>query len=501
MIQFRHFFAAIVVAIAVSASVQAQTAANGVLAGWDFHTLTNGVNNFGPSPMAPTTHATNLTATGLLRGSGVGTTGTGPNHGWGGNNLTSVDYPSATNAGQFFSFSFAVTNGFRVSFTNLSELDYRRSGTGPPNGVLEFQLGNGPFTTITNLNYTVNGLSLGSVGAVDLSGIAALQNVLPGTNVTFRVVSWGAASGAGSFLFYDVSNSAALDVIMLGTVQPFLPFQAAYDDGPGFFSGENLILTNVSGAGLSVWSSPDPSVSVTNWTLEGVMSEQVYNNNRGQSLYSINVNPATSPVYYIFAHTNAPPYSATEAVSWLTTTDYMNFNLTTTNMAISAAGVFAFPTVPVIQTPPVGTNSFVGNNAGMSVTATGGSLNYQWLHNGITLAGMQTNSLNFSPVAAGDAGNYAVIVTNFLGSITSSAAVLNVVPLPPLACYNAAGSLILAADGGAVGNRFIVLTTTNLMSSAAWIPVQTNIIGTNGQIRFTDANPTDSLRFYRLEFP
>jgi hypothetical protein len=231
------------------------------------------------------------------------------------------------------------------------------------------------------------------------------------------------------------------------------------------------------------------------------MSEQVYNNNRGQSLYSINVNPATSPVYYIFAHTNAPPYSITEAVSWLTTEDDGSFNLTTTNMAISAAGVFAFPTVPVIQLPPVGTNIFVGNNASLSVTATGGTLNYQWLHNGTAVSGVQTNALNFVPAAAGDAGNYAVIVTNFLGSITSSVAALNVVTLPTLACSNAAGSLILVADGGAVGDRFIVLTTTNLASSAGWIPVQTNTIGTNGQIRFSDNNPSGPLRFYRVQFP
>lgn len=503
----RVVFAGMIVFVAGCAGLEAQTSTNGVLAGWDFHTLTNGVNNFGLSPFAPTSRATNVMVTGLIRGSGVGTTGTGPNHGWGGNNFTSVDYPSATNASQFFTFSFAVTNGFRVSFTNLSEMDYRRSGVGPPNGVLEFQLGNGLFTTITNLNYTVNGLSFGSVGPVDLSGIAALQNVLPGTNVTFRVVSWGAASAAGSFLFYDVSNSAAPDVMVQGTVQPFQPFQAAYDDGPGFFSGENLVLTNVTGAGLSVWSSPNPSLPVTNWTFEGLMSEQIYNNNRGLSLYSINVNPSASPVYYIFAHTKGAPYATTEAVSWLTTDDYMSFNLTTTNMAISAAGIFAFPTVPVIQAPPAGKNVFVGNNVSLSVSATGGSLYYQWLHNGIaltdggTLTGALTNELALVPVAIEDAGEYSVIVTNYLGSITSSAAVLNVVPVPRLSVSNAAAGLVLGAVGGAVGNRFIVQTTTNLASSAAWTPVQTNTIGTNGQIWFADTNTPVPARLYRLMFP
>lgn len=51
------------------------------------------------------------------------------------------------------------------------------------------------------------------------------------------------------------------------------PFYAAFDSGAGFFGGENLIITNTSGITFYVWSSPDPSIPVTNWTLEGTMSE------------------------------------------------------------------------------------------------------------------------------------------------------------------------------------------------------------------------------------
>ncbi len=50
-------------------------------------------------------------------------------------------------------------------------------------------------------------------------------------------------------------------------------FYAAVDAGAGFFSGENVIFTNTSGLAFYVWSSPDPTISVTNWTLEGPMSE------------------------------------------------------------------------------------------------------------------------------------------------------------------------------------------------------------------------------------
>ena len=54
---------------------------------------------------------------------------------------------------------------------------------------------------------------------------------------------------------------------------------------------------------------------------------------------------------------------------------------------------------------------------------------------------------------------------------------------------------------GKVVRRFVVQMTTNLVSPAVWVPLQTNVIGTNGQIRFTETNRTARFRFYRLLFP
>ena len=58
------------------------------------------------------------------------------------------------------------------------------------------------------------------MGAIDLSGIAALQNVGPGTNVTFRIVNYGATSSGGTWYIYDVGKSPAPDFIILGGVTP-----------------------------------------------------------------------------------------------------------------------------------------------------------------------------------------------------------------------------------------------------------------------------------------
>lgn len=62
-------------------------------------------------------------------------------------------------------------------------------------------------------------------------------------------------------------------------------------------------------------------------------------------------------------------------------------------------------------------------------------LGYQWLRNGVVIAGQTAASLTVSPVVVGDDNaSFTVVVTNTFGSATSDAAVLtvNTAPLPPL---------------------------------------------------------------------
>jgi hypothetical protein len=187
---------------------------SGILAGWDFSPL----SAYGSSPQAPTTNAPNLAVTGLTRGSGVGTTGTAAARAWGGNTFNSASEAAAITAGQFATFAFNASAGYQVSFSSASHIDYRRSSSGPPNGVLQYQIGNGAFTDITTLAYASSSSSGASLGPVDLSGIAALQNVPAGTNVSFRIVNYGATSSGGTWYLYDVTNSTALDFVVLGSV-------------------------------------------------------------------------------------------------------------------------------------------------------------------------------------------------------------------------------------------------------------------------------------------
>jgi hypothetical protein len=66
----------------------------------------------------------------------------------------------------------------------------------------------------------------------------------------------------------------------------------------------------------------------------------------------------------------------------------------------------------------------------MSVTATGGSVAYQWFLNGNAISGATSSTYSKSYATAADAGAYTVSVTNAKGSATSNPATATVNPAP-----------------------------------------------------------------------
>ncbi len=188
------------------------------LASWDVSALTGGLNNYGISPLSPTTTAPDFTVVGLTRGYGVGESGTAAARGWGGTGFTSSSAALAIAAGKFVTFSISANPAYNVSFSSISRFDYRRSTTGPAYGVLQFQIGSGAFTDISNLGYpAIN--TVDSEGLIDLLGFSALQNVGAGSNVTFRIVNFGGTSSGGNWYVFDGGNSAP-DFAVDGIVTP-----------------------------------------------------------------------------------------------------------------------------------------------------------------------------------------------------------------------------------------------------------------------------------------
>ncbi len=82
---------------------------------------------------------------------------------------------------------------------------------------------------------------------------------------------------------------------------------------------------------------------------------------------------------------------------------------------------------PFISSPPANQYVDVSQTVLFSVTATGTALNYQWLMNGVALAGQTNASLTLTNVQGADAGStFSVVVTNAFGSVTSLVAFLTV---------------------------------------------------------------------------
>ncbi len=90
-----------------------------------------------------------------------------------------------------------------------------------------------------------------------------------------------------------------------------------------------------------------------------------------------------------------------------------------TNMLLTVYGK------PIIMNQPTGLTNNAGSTANFTVAAGALPLpTYRWRLGTTTLPGQTNATLSLSNISAGDAGNYTVVISNFLGSVTSSVATL-----------------------------------------------------------------------------
>ncbi len=127
--------------------------------------------------------------------------------------------------------------------------------------------------------------------------------------------------------------------------------------------------------------------------------------------------------------------AATYTIASTATTDAGSYAVVVTNSVSSVTStsatltVNAAPVGPVIVTQPVAQAKLVGQSASFTVVATGSAtLTYQWTKNGAAISGATSSTYSISSVAIVDAGNYAVVITNSVSSVTSSAVALTVTP-------------------------------------------------------------------------
>jgi 2',3'-cyclic-nucleotide 2'-phosphodiesterase (5'-nucleotidase family) len=245
---FRRVVLAAAAFAAASAALAAPAAAASTIAAWDV----SGQSGYGTQGLAPQTADPHVTVGGLTRGGGLATTGTAAGRAWGAVGFVSTSESAAITANQVVTFTVTAANGFVVSFNSINPFDYRRSTQGPPNGALQYQVGNGAFTDVTStLSYSINTSAGGSLGPIDLSGVSALQGVPGGTTVTFRIVNWNGAANSTWYIFDKAANSNP-DFTVLGTVvAPTSVSVETAADGSGTVVPAQTVL---NGHGLTVYA-------------------------------------------------------------------------------------------------------------------------------------------------------------------------------------------------------------------------------------------------------
>jgi hypothetical protein len=174
----------------------------------------------GGPPLTPASVDPNATVPAATYGFSVASAGA--SNDWGGSGFSVTSTESAAIAdSNFASFSITANSGYQESLTTIDAYTIRRSKTGPSTGIWQYSVGGGSFTDIGSA-ITWGGTTTNAgnpEGSVDLSGISALQNVAPGTNVTLRVVTWGASSTGGTW-YFNGNGTNPTTLTFEGSVRP-----------------------------------------------------------------------------------------------------------------------------------------------------------------------------------------------------------------------------------------------------------------------------------------
>ena len=119
---------------------------------------------------------------------------------------------------------------------------------------------------------------------------------------------------------------------------------------------------------------------------------------------------------------------------------------------------------PVISAQPLNQTVIPGESVNFSVTAGGvPAPTYQWVFNGNAFAGATSNTLSFTSARSSDAGDYSVVVTNSLGSVTSNRATLTVSAAPAPTSTPTPTPTPTGSGGGGSIEAWFVLTLLALV--------------------------------------
>jgi hypothetical protein len=205
------------------------------------------------------------------------------------------------------------------------------------------------------------------------------------------------------------------------------------------------------------------------------------------------------------------------------TTNNGNYAVIVTNLAglvISSNALLTVTNIPpVIETQPISQTVVVGSTVTFGVFGSDGTLPIflQWqkdgvnlvdgtnLVNGVITSGATNNVLTIGHVQITNSGSYWLVITNSELSLTSSIAVLTVLPPPSFGNIHAVAgdSFILSGTGGVSNGTYYVLISSNLLVPlTGWKHIATNQFDSTGHFIFTNTAQTNApQQFYLLQLP
>jgi hypothetical protein len=252
------------------------------------------------------------------------------------------------------------------------------------------------------------------------------QTVAAGQTATFSVV----ATGTTPLSYQWLKNGANIAGATLSSYAT--PVTTAADGGSTF----NVVVSNTAGtttsntATLTVNAAPVAPTITTQPANQTVTAGQT-------ATFSV-VATGTAPLSYQWQKNGANIAGATSSsYTTPTTTSFDNgarFTVMVSNTVGSATSNAATLTVnaasvaPSITTQPINQSVTAGQTATFNVVAIGTApLGYQWQKNGTSISGATSASYTTPATTTADSGSqFAVVVSNSAGSVTSSTASLTV---------------------------------------------------------------------------
>lgn len=263
---------------------------------------------------------------------------------------------------------------------------------------------------------TVSNLSSGGIQRALISGV-----VIPGLNFT-RDISFATNSKAICIVdtLQNTGATALTNIVALDTADPDQDSVSGgtpntLNDVVSVISSNDMVVATGPSSGLSVGFGSESGIQIP--------SAVGFNNTTAYAYTNVvDPNGASADVDINLAQNFGTLLAGqSRSVVWFTI-------FGSSKMEVTNAFITVGPNSPLIISQPAGVTVAAGNNATFTVGAVGTApLSYFWRRNGSIIPGANAASYTFTNAQIADSGSqFSCVITNMLGAVTSSAAMLKV---------------------------------------------------------------------------